>query len=64
MAEFKAIGLVNIDTIPSEHGEDEYQITLLEEFDCFLSERFAELNYEYRNKFSPTYMKKKLYKIV
>lgn len=64
MAEFKAIGLVNIDTIPSEHGEDEYQITLLEEFDWFLSERFAELNYEYRNKFSPHLYEKKLYKIV
>ena len=53
MAEFKALALVTIDTIPSNHGEDEYEICLNPDFDWFLTERFAELKDEYRKKISP-----------
>jgi hypothetical protein len=45
MIELKAIGLVNLETIPSEHGEPMYQITLDDKFEWFLSEEFKELKY-------------------
>jgi predicted transcriptional regulator len=53
MAEFKALGLVDVETVPSEHGEPEYQITLVDEFDWFLTETFTELKESYRKKITP-----------
>lgn len=51
MTELKAIGLVSIGTIPSEHGEPTYEMILEEKFDWFLSDEFKEL--KYRKIFSP-----------
>lgn len=51
MAELKALGLANRQTVPSEHGEPMYQITLDDKFIWFLSEQSKELRY--RKNFSP-----------
>jgi predicted transcriptional regulator len=53
MAEFKGLGLVDVNTVPSEHGEPEYQITLVDEFDWFLTDTFTELKESYRKKKYP-----------
>jgi predicted transcriptional regulator len=51
MTELKALGLVTRETIPSEHGEETYQITLNDKFEWFLTEEFNELRY--RKNFAP-----------
>jgi predicted transcriptional regulator len=45
MTELKALGLVTRNTVPSEHGEEMYQITLNDKFEWFLTEEFNELRY-------------------
>lgn len=45
MTELKALGLVTRKTVPSEHGEEMYQITLNDKFEWFLTEEFNELRY-------------------
>jgi hypothetical protein len=53
MAEFKAIGLVNIETEPSEHGEPQKRMILDDKFEWFLSEEFKDLKSTYRKNFTP-----------
>ena len=55
MTELKAIGLVNIETIETDHGGDPmYQMTLDDKFEWFLSEEFKKLKENSQcKKFSP-----------
>jgi hypothetical protein len=53
MAEFKTIGIVNIETEPSEHGEPQKRMTLDNKLEWFLSEEFKDLKSTYRKNFTP-----------
>jgi len=57
MAELKALGLVNVDEIPSERGEPQKRMTLDNKFEWFLGEEFIELKRSsYRKNFTPLLM--------
>lgn len=54
MAELKALGLVNVDEIPSECGEPQKRMSLDNKFEWFLSKEFIELKRSsYRKNFTP-----------
>ncbi len=54
MTELKALGLVTIDTVQSDHGgEPMYQISLDDKFEWFLTEEFRDLKLSHRKNFSP-----------
>jgi predicted transcriptional regulator len=55
MTELKAIGLVNIETIETDHGGDPiYQMTLDDKFEWFLSDEFKKLREDSQcKKFTP-----------
>jgi hypothetical protein len=63
MAEFKTIGIVNIETEPSEHGEPQKRMNLDNKFEWFLSEEFKDLKSTHRKNFTPLLLKI-IYKIV
>jgi hypothetical protein len=51
MAEFKAIGLVDVGEIETQHGGNhEKQITLVDKLDWFLSQEFKDLKSEWKKK--------------
>jgi Trp operon repressor len=49
MAEFKALDLVTIDTVESDHGEPTYRITLNDKLKWFLTEEFSNIKYRKKN---------------
>lgn len=54
MAELKAIDLVTIESVQSDHGgEPQKQIILNDEFDWFLSQEFNDLKLAHRKNFPP-----------